>query len=237
MKNVRELYNNFIVKLQELTYTIGAAKRIQVISEYVDIRSDDVILDVGGNTGKVTEAYSNNCKEVVVLEPKRNVVEYGKSHRPNIKFVEGQVENIPLPDEYFDKVVASASFHHFSDHDKALEEMKRVLKPDGKIIILEIDPNTPRGKRLKFCENLFHTGAKLYPPSQLRKKIEEHNLQVLSTDSTSIGYFLTAVKKGSSPTDQGTTQSTHMPTPPTTGDNNTPSKHNKGSGGQQQNYH
>jgi 3-demethylubiquinone-9 3-methyltransferase len=30
---------------------------------------------------------------------------------------------------------------------------------------------------------------------------------------------------------QGTTQSTHMPTPPTTGDNNTPSKHNKGSGG------
>jgi ubiquinone/menaquinone biosynthesis C-methylase UbiE len=35
------------------------------------------------------------------------------------------------------------------DKDKALEEMRRVLKPDGKIIILEIDPNTPRGKRLK----------------------------------------------------------------------------------------
>jgi demethylmenaquinone methyltransferase/2-methoxy-6-polyprenyl-1,4-benzoquinol methylase len=194
MTNIRELYNNFIVKLQEFTYTIGAAKRVQVMSEYVHIRSDDVILDIGGNTGKVTEAYSNNCKEVVVLEPKRNVIEYGKSHRPNIKFVEGQAENIPLPDAYFDKVVASASFHHFSDHDKALEEMKRVLKPDGRIIILEIDPNTRRGKRLKFCENLFHTGAKLYPPSQLSKKIEEHNLEVLSTDSTSIGYFLTAVK-------------------------------------------
>ena len=88
------------------------------MSEYVDIRSEDVILDIGGNTGKVTEAYSNNCKEVIVLEPKRNVVEYGKSRRPNIKFVEGEAENIPLPDAYFDKVVASASFHHFSDHDK-----------------------------------------------------------------------------------------------------------------------
>jgi demethylmenaquinone methyltransferase/2-methoxy-6-polyprenyl-1,4-benzoquinol methylase len=195
MTSIRELYNNFIVKLQELIYTIGAAKRVQVMSEYVDIRSEDVILDIGGNTGKVTEAYSNNCKEVIVLEPKRNVVEYGKSRRPNIKFVEGEAENIPLPDAYFDKVVASASFHHFSDHDKALEEMKRVLKPDGKIIILEIDPNTRRGERLKFCETVFHTGAKLYQPAQLSKKIQAHNLEVLSIDSTTIGYFLTAFNR------------------------------------------
>src|SRR5919202_1280706 len=182
MTNIRELYNHFIVKLQEFTYTIGASKRIKVMSENIDIRPNEILLDIGGNTGKVTEAYSNSCKEVVVLEPKRSVVEYGRSRRPNIKFIEA--ENIPLPDEYFDKVVASASFHHFSDQDKALEEMKRVLKPDGKIIILEIDPNTPRGKRLKFCENLFHTGAKLYQPLQLSKKIQEHNLQVLSIDST-----------------------------------------------------
>jgi ubiquinone/menaquinone biosynthesis C-methylase UbiE len=175
-------------------YTIGASKRIQIMSEYTDVRPNDTILDIGGNTGKITEAYCNNCKEVVVLEPKRNVIEYGRSHRPNIKFIEGQAENIPLPDAYFDKVAASASFHHFSDQDKALEELKRVLKPDGKIIILEIDPNTPRGKRLKFCETLFHTGAKLYPPSQLSKKIQVHKLEVLSIDSNDLGYFLTAAK-------------------------------------------
>ena len=50
-----------------------------------------------------------------MLEPKRRSVEYGRSHRPNIKFVEGVAENMPLPDGYFDKVVASASFHHFPD--------------------------------------------------------------------------------------------------------------------------
>jgi ubiquinone/menaquinone biosynthesis C-methylase UbiE len=195
MTNIRELlYNNLIVKLQELTYTIGAAKRIQIMSEYIGVRPGDSLLDIGGNTGKVTEAYSNNCKEIIVLEPKRSIVEYGRSHKPNIKFIEEGAENIPLSDEYFDKVVASASFHHFSDQDKALEEMKQVLKSDGKIIILEIDPDTPRGKRLKFCETLFHTRAKLYQPSQLSKNLKEHHLQVLSTDSTSIGYFLTAVK-------------------------------------------
>jgi ubiquinone/menaquinone biosynthesis C-methylase UbiE len=162
--NIRELYNNFIAKLQEFTYTMSGKKRIQIMLEHIVIRPGDVLLDVGGNTGKITEAYSKNCKEVVVLEPKFSIVKYGRSHRPHIKFVEGRAENIPLQDEYFDKVVASASFHHFSDQDSALEEMKRVLKPSGKMIMLKIDPNTPRGKRLKFCETLFHTGAKLYQP-------------------------------------------------------------------------
>ena len=46
--------------------------------EYVNIRPGDSLLDVGGNTGKITEAYARNCKEVVVLEPKHRIVEYGR---------------------------------------------------------------------------------------------------------------------------------------------------------------
>jgi len=94
---------------------------------YIDIRPNDVLLDVGGNTGKITEFYARDCKEIVILEPKHALVKYCRTYRPHIKFVEGGVENIPLPSEHFDRVVASASFHHFPDQDKGLEEMKRVL--------------------------------------------------------------------------------------------------------------
>jgi ubiquinone/menaquinone biosynthesis C-methylase UbiE len=162
--------------------------------QHIDITSNDVLLDVGGNTGKITEIYAKDCKGIVVLEPKHAVVEYGRKYRPHIKFVEGGVENIPLPSEYFDKVVASASLHHFPNQDRGLEEMKRVLKPNGKMIILEIDPNTGRGKRLKICENILHTGAKFYEPLQLTKKVEDHDLKVLSVKPTNLGYFLIAVK-------------------------------------------
>jgi hypothetical protein len=79
MTDIRELYNNLIIKLQEFTYTIGTSKRIQIMSEYIDIRHSGILLDIGGNTGKIIKAYSNNCKEVVVLEPKRRIVEYGRS--------------------------------------------------------------------------------------------------------------------------------------------------------------
>ena len=53
----------------------------QLVPEYLDIGPGDILLEIGGNTGKITEAYSANCKEIVVLE-------YGRSHRPHIIFIE-----------------------------------------------------------------------------------------------------------------------------------------------------
>jgi ubiquinone/menaquinone biosynthesis C-methylase UbiE len=171
MINIKEAYNKFVIKLQESFLTLGSKKRIQLMLHYIDIRPSDFLLDVGGNTGKITEVYARDCKEIVVLEPKHALVQYGRTYRSYIKFVEGGVENIPLPSEHFDRVVASASFHHFPNQDKGLEEMKRLLKPDGKMSIIEIDPNTGRGKRLKICEHILHTGAKFYEPLELKKKV------------------------------------------------------------------
>ena len=124
MINIKEAYNKFVIKLQESFLTLGSKKRIQLMLHYIDIRPSDVLLDVGGNTGKITEVYAKDCKEIVILEPKHALVQYGRTYRPHIKFVQGGVENIPLPSEHFDRVVASASFHHFPNQDKGLEEMK-----------------------------------------------------------------------------------------------------------------
>jgi ubiquinone/menaquinone biosynthesis C-methylase UbiE len=193
-RGIKESYNKFVIKLQESFFTLGSNKRVQLMLQYIDIKPNDVLLDVGGNTGKITEVYAKGCKEIVVLEPKHAVVEYGSRYRPHIKFVEGEVENIPLSDEYFDKVVASASFHHFPNQDRGLEEMKRILKSNGKMTMLEIDPTTGTGKRLKVCESILHTGAKFCEPFQLRNKVEDHGMKILSVKSTSLGYFLTAMK-------------------------------------------
>lgn len=189
---------NLLLILEEYISSIGSSKRISLLRHYVNPKSNDIILDIGCNTGKVTEAaYSrNDCKEVVVLEPKNKYAEYGRLRRPFIKFIEGGAENIPLADEYFDIIVASFSFHHFRDQDKGLEEMKRVLKRSGKLITFESKPLTPRGKILVLIEKLFHSDAKFYEPAQLRKKLEEeYNLEVISVNSIPIGYILIASKR------------------------------------------
>jgi ubiquinone/menaquinone biosynthesis C-methylase UbiE len=182
-----------LLGLQEHISSIGSKKRIELLRYYVNPKSSDVILDIGGNTGKISAAYSqNNCKEIIVLEPKNKYVEYGRIHRPFIRFIVGGAESISLPHEYFDIVVACFSFHHFKDQNKALEEMKRVLKPGGRLIIFESNPTTRRGKMLELIENLLHTGAKFYEPFQLKKLAEKHNLDVISIEFVSLGYFLIA---------------------------------------------
>jgi ubiquinone/menaquinone biosynthesis C-methylase UbiE len=102
------MISNFILDLQEFVLAISARKRIQFMQQHVPVKVSDKILDVGGSTGKITEAYSSNCKEVVVLEPKCKIVEYGKTRRPHILFIEGEAENIHFPDEYFDKIIVAS---------------------------------------------------------------------------------------------------------------------------------
>jgi ubiquinone/menaquinone biosynthesis C-methylase UbiE len=100
---------NLLPYLQEYVSSIGSKKRIELLRQYVNSTPNDIVLDIGGNTGRVTEAaYSRKgCKEVVVLEPKSEYVEYGRLRRPFIRFIEGGAENIPMPDEYFDIIGAS----------------------------------------------------------------------------------------------------------------------------------
>jgi hypothetical protein len=86
--NIKESYTKFVIAIQESFFTIGSNKRVQLMLQYIDIKPNDVLLDVGGNTGKIIEVYAKGCKEIIVLEPRHGVVEYGRRYRPHIKFVE-----------------------------------------------------------------------------------------------------------------------------------------------------
>src|SRR5262249_44222238 len=62
MINFKEPYNKFVIKLQESFLTLGSKKRIQLMLHYIDIRPNDVLLDVGGNIGKITEVYARRSE-------------------------------------------------------------------------------------------------------------------------------------------------------------------------------
>jgi hypothetical protein len=53
MANIKEPYNKFVINLQESFLTLGAKKRIQFMIQHIDFKPDDILLDVGGNTGKI----------------------------------------------------------------------------------------------------------------------------------------------------------------------------------------
>lgn len=72
------------------------------------------------------------CKEMLIPAPAK-----AKSHRLEIKFEQADVMNLPYADNQFDVVSISFGIRNVADPVKALQEMARVTKPGGAVMVLE----------------------------------------------------------------------------------------------------
>ena len=155
---------------------------------------NDVLLDVGGGTGVLGNYFSNICKEVWVLDPEAKKLRFGRERRKNVNFINASAYQIPFVNGSFSKATAIVSFHHFPDQDAALQEIKRVLKPDGQLALLEFDPTTIRGKVVNFFENkLGKKNCRFYTPVELKEKVSILGYGEINTLKAPVGYLLTAV--------------------------------------------
>ena len=97
------------------------------------------LLDLGCGTGASTEFYSKKGFKVIAYDLSREMLEKVKERNLKNKpiLVKGIAEELPFKDKYVGQIFCSGSFHHFDNKLKSLKEMHRVLKPGGKVLILE----------------------------------------------------------------------------------------------------
>ena len=62
----------------------------------------------------------------------------------NLRFVHGYAEKLPFKDNSIDTITISFGFRNFNNYEKALKEINRVLKPEGKLAILEFSKPTSK---------------------------------------------------------------------------------------------
>ncbi len=111
------------------------------------------VLDVGIGTGLVArEAVRivGDASLVTGLDPSLSMMNQAKL--PGVNLVEGYAESLPFPDASFDFLSMGYALRHISDLSLAFREFQRVLKPGGKLCLLEISsPSSRFGKLfLKF---------------------------------------------------------------------------------------
>lgn len=119
------------------------------------INDGETIVDVGCATGVLLELAKQKYphSRVIGIDPDAGALAIAKKRLERAcreaELHQAFAESLPLPDASVDVCFSSLAFHHMPDDvkRKALEEMKRVLKPDGRIVIADFGPT--KGKWLR----------------------------------------------------------------------------------------
>ena len=109
------------------------------------VTAGSAVLDVGAGTGAVTlpaQQLSGPSGTVVALDPSTGMLSCGVA-RGIQRAVRGFGEQIPFPDESFDFVTMGYALRHVSDLTETFREYRRVLKPGGRVLLLEISRPEP----------------------------------------------------------------------------------------------
>ena len=118
----------------------------------MNINSESSILDVATGTGdvafEIAERYNANIigldyAEGMITVAKKKALQ--KKISGKITFIQGDGENLPFEDNSYDVIFCNHVLEHIPDDDKAMEELYRILKPNG-MAILQIPQDLNREK-------------------------------------------------------------------------------------------
>ena len=108
------------------------------------VRPGFKVLDIAGGTGDLSKEFARQAGpsgEVWLTDINESMLRVGRDRLLNKGIITPTLlcdaEHIPFPDNYFDRVTVAFGLRNMTHKDVALAEMRRVLKPGGKLLVLE----------------------------------------------------------------------------------------------------
>lgn len=114
--------------------------------ELSGVRSGNAVLDIAGGTGDLAAKFSRlvgPSGRVVLADINDSMLTVGREKLTNkgivgnIEYVQANAECLPFPDNSFDCITIAFGLRNVTDKDAALRSMNRVLKPGGRLLVLE----------------------------------------------------------------------------------------------------
>ena len=138
------------------------------VNDFLDsLKENNLVYDIGCGNGRNMN-YDKKNLTFIGLDNCENLVKICKNK--NLNVVNGNIINIPFKKNTADAIICIAVFHHLSNQNNrllALLEMKRLLKPDGKILLSVWSINQPKKTRRNFNSYgnnivLWNNSGKIY---------------------------------------------------------------------------
>lgn len=126
------------------------------------ISDNDDVLECACGTGLLSGTIAKHCKQLVATDLSLKMLKKAKKkykNIANIEFRQGNIMQIEYPSESFDIVVAANVIHLLDNPVKALQELNRVCKENGKIIVPTYINQTAKGKTNKLSNLIDKAGA------------------------------------------------------------------------------
>jgi len=125
---------------ERLTSEYGGQTQIEHLHRYLLAREwcrGKDVLDVASGEGYGTALLAQVARNVVGVEISPEAVAHatGAYRADNLRFVAGDARMLPCPDAAFDVVTSFETIEHFAEQDRFLDEIRRVLRPGGQLII------------------------------------------------------------------------------------------------------
>ena len=141
MIDKKAFFNQMAPAWDERFYTPEMEERLPQLVSLFHLQKGTKILDVGAGTGGIIpyllEAIGPEGS-IWAIDFAEEMVRIGRrkfQEESRVIFELASVEDLPYKDRFFDQIVCFGAFPHFDDKGKALEEMNRVLKSQGTLII------------------------------------------------------------------------------------------------------
>jgi ubiquinone/menaquinone biosynthesis C-methylase UbiE len=152
----------------------SAEKIYEKIVQYADLKNKE-ILEVGCGDGRISSLLAGDCELLVAIDPDIDSIEHAKTNISGVDFRLGSGEELDFPDNCFDLVIFTLSLHH-QNSKKAIAEAARVLKADGKILVIEpvVDGEVERVFAFLHNENNEHR--------KVQQSIKDSRLSIVNTD-------------------------------------------------------
>jgi len=140
------------------------------------------ILDVGCGTGKMLSRIiqiKGDKINVYGLDISEEMLKKADSRLgKKVTLIHGNSDNIPLDSDLFNIVICNYSFHHYPDPEKVIDEMRRVLKKEGKLLICDRFYYGPIRSIVNFAILFAKSGdVKMYSKKEMTKLLNKFHFK------------------------------------------------------------
>lgn len=149
------------------TQVPGHLDAIQILVELSGVSPEDRVLDVACGPGLVACEFARHAGEVVGMDLTPAMIEQAQKRQrelglENVTWTVGDAVPLPYPDDSFSLVITRYSYHHLLDPAQALQEMIRVCRPGGRVLVADVAMPPEKAvlyDRLELLRDPSHTHA------------------------------------------------------------------------------